>query len=386
MLVRQTKLKLSRTNVFKLIILCGAAVILSNVVRNVHADDHYPLKLYKVINTGGLWGIAWSPDSQEVAGTYDMATKAGIWDVNSGEKLQTIQIIAGGDSNSVFFLPDKNILLTPLSVNKEPSLAEASGALSLWDINKGTVIKTIAGPYPQVSKFNPNRPDRVAMSADGAFAAGKAFHTPHAPPSSAVIYSLNEGKVLHVFDYPPGPDQDVVGAMAFSPDGKYFAVGGFSGAIHLYDVASGQLLRKFRPYADKYKYVAIGVLAFSPDSRFLAGGLNSVVESPKPDNVVNVWKVSDMSLVASYPPDNFYVIRQISWAPNGRTIAFVAGGNTVHVWSLGHPHDPGIVMHIPEDVTTALISPDGKYLAVSSEKLLIFVLPGAIPSSKKDKP
>ena len=67
------------------------------------ATKQYPFPLYKTIRLGeGMWGVAWSPNSQKLTATYHMAGKVAIWDLNSGQKIQTV--MAGGSAPQIFFL------------------------------------------------------------------------------------------------------------------------------------------------------------------------------------------------------------------------------------------------------------------------------------------
>ena len=165
---------------------------------------------------------------------------------------------------------------------------------------------------------------------------------------------------------PPGPApyQDTVASLAISPNGKYFAVGGFTGQIYIYDIDSGLLLHKFPAYFSKHR-AYVECLAFSPDSQFLASSVPELIEGPGTENlrfnalvkvyakmpptskIVNVWRVSGGSLAASYPPSKLGGTGRLSWSPDGNYLAFAASDRTVRIWSPSHADDPGIIHCCP---------------------------------------
>ncbi len=67
-------------------------------------------------------------------------------------------------------------------------------------------------------------------------------------------------------------------ALAFSPDGKWLAVGGFDGSVQLWDTAAGKVTTTLTGHHQR-----IGSLAFAPDSRTLASGAA--------DGTVKWWNV-----------------------------------------------------------------------------------------------
>ncbi len=60
---------------------------------------------------------------------------------------------------------------------------------------------------------------------------------------SARIYETESGKLLHELPDIKGP----IFAVAFRPDGKQVAIGGFDGNVKLYDAETGQLIKSFIP-------------------------------------------------------------------------------------------------------------------------------------------
>jgi WD40 repeat protein len=101
----------------------------------------------------------------------------------------------------------------------------------------------------RVYEKQPGQVNSVAFSSDGTLFAAAS------EGGIVNIYATDNGK-------PPSPDQPVIGGkpiatltghkgvlhtVAFRPDGKAAAVGGFDGSIRLYEIPSGKLLTAFVP-------------------------------------------------------------------------------------------------------------------------------------------
>jgi len=90
------------------------------------------------------------------------------------------------------------------------------------------------------------------------------------------LWQLPKGRLLRVFRVPIADGfEGRVYAADMHPDGRIVAAGGWTGwdfdgtgAIYLFDVETGELARRIGGFTE-----TIGTLAFSPDGRFLAVGL-----------------------------------------------------------------------------------------------------------------
>lgn len=82
----------------------------------------------------------------------------------------------------------------------------------------------------------------------------------------------------------------VIGALAWSPDGKYLAESG--SALHIWDVKAQKIVATF---GEVNKPAFIPTLAWSPDGTMLASTTNSAAAMGQQallQNTVNVWKLS----------------------------------------------------------------------------------------------
>jgi WD40 repeat protein len=146
-----------------------------------------------------------------------------------------------------------------------------------------------------------------------------------------------------------------VTALAYSPDGRTLAVGGYR-AVRLLDPATGQLLRIVAGAADQVQAVA-----WSVDGKLLAaaGGTPGV-----------------MGEVILYDTETWRPLRTLSghtevvyaaaFRPNGRELATGSLDKTARIWNV----DTGQCLRIIKDHADAVMgvaySPDGKLLATGS--------------------
>src|SRR5206468_1784303 len=77
--------------------------------------------------------------------------------------------------------------------------------------------------------------------------------------ASFCVWEAATGKLRYTARGPEAPVQEAAGRLAFSPDGKYLAVGG-EREIRLHEAAGGREVRRFGPTGG-----AAPALAFSPD-------------------------------------------------------------------------------------------------------------------------
>jgi WD40 repeat protein len=139
----------------------------------------------------------------------------------------------------------------------------------------------------------------------------------------------SQGKVIHLIDFASGktirdfPHEDTVRGIAFSPDGKLMAGGGYDKDkggyfARLWEVETGKELRRFMHGPRGY---GIRSLAFSPDAKTLATGAD--------EGQLRLFDVDTGKVRKTFPKDGTYM-RSVAFTPDGKTVA--AAGDSIRLY------------------------------------------------------
>lgn len=146
-----------------------------------------------------------------------------------------------------------------------------------------------------------------------------------------------------------------VNSVAFSPDGKLLASGGWDDTVRIWDVQTGKELRKI----DAHKAM-VGHVRFSPDGKFLAsrGGLDGTLRLWDPVTGTSLQKFVGLSNIN---PWRFNHDLALDISPDSRTIAATAR-NAIVLFDVSSGAE---LRRIPAHVYGIAVaySPDGKQLA-----------------------
>jgi RNA polymerase sigma factor (sigma-70 family) len=242
-----------------------------------------------------------------------------------------------------------------LSVSADGKLALAANdndVPRLFDLASGRVLHTLGNQGSvEVGALTPNGRTIVVQQMHDllvcAAATGKVLRTIQGPrpnhwsngsltltPDGKVMAMTSQGKVIDLIDFESGktlrtitienPESSLPGfpsvlGVAFSPDGKLMATGGYDNDqagefARLWDVATGKELRRFRHGKQSY---GIRSLAFSPDGKTLATlGENS-------GSVLRLFDVDTGKERRAFQKDGNVRTNRgcVAFSPDGKTVA-----------------------------------------------------------------
>ena len=333
---------------------------------------------------------AFSPDGTTlITGSY--ADFLQEWDVATGRELRRIDGPPGYHLSVAEFDPTGTFFAG--SHTQFP--AYGSGATVVWDATSGEIVADITrlDPPDDFEGVGTLGPVGASFSPDGSEMAIVPFDD---PATTQVLDVTTWEESWSV----PGPADGVVVSAAWSPDGKWLALGGLQ--IRIVDTATGEVLRDLSPpdgYADLHG------LAWSPDSRHLYSGSGSIhvwdpfEDQPEPlvlrgghqgrhNNVhlapggdvlftgshnsdgVRAWDVSDAAgAEVAWLPNRESVL---AWSPDGSRLAVDRDDGVVGMWDTSTWSER--TMPVNDGVNVAGIEwhPDGRTFVVGSENVAAF--------------
>jgi WD40 repeat protein len=215
--------------------------------------------------------------------------------------------------------------------------AAADNTVHLWDGKTGNPKITLTGHTKQVScaAYSPDSQTIATGSYDGTIrlwdattgthkttlvsSVGKVRSLVYSPDSNTIACSSGNGNVqlwdtqtLKLKSTLTGHTARVK-SIAYAPDGNTIATASSDGTVRLWDAATG------KSKAILTGYMRINAAAYSPDGKTIVTG--------NQDGKVHFWDVSTAALKNTFTGDKNGIIFNITYSPDGKTIAVVSSYN-----------------------------------------------------------
>lgn len=208
-------------------------------------------------------------------------------------------------------------------------------------------IPNIKPRFPEVSPVG-----SLAFSPDGKTLAAGGY-------KEVRLIDPGTGKILAKLHGAAG----MVRSVAFSPDGKWLAVGGGlcqrSGEIQLWDVRADKLLRTMHSGND-----CIYSVAFSPDGRVLASGSY--------DRLIKLWDPLSGKELRTLK-DHIDAVFAVAFSPDGKWLASGSQDNSVKLWDVASGERLYTLSDPVDGISTLTFSPSGKQIAAAGYDKLIYI-------------
>ena len=296
-------------------------------------------------HSGEVRSVAFGPEGRVVAtGAEDGTVR--LWSVATGQTTGAWEAHSDGVAG-VALSPDGRTIATT---------GDNELSTRLWDAASGRMLRVLHGHSERLYG---------AFSADGRTIVLGGYIDPEFDVHyAAALWNVATGEVLRLLE---GHSDRVIGAT-YSPDVRTVATESNDGTVRIWDSATGRELRLLQGYFDSHKYLeGFRGLVFSPDGSTVAtGSVGKLSKSGNPDEgSAHLWDMATGQLLRVLEGETRSV-RDVAFSPDGRTVA-TAGDDGAFLWDSVTGGDLRLLQGPSVPAGNVAFSPDGRTVAIGSD-------------------
>jgi WD40 repeat protein/tetratricopeptide (TPR) repeat protein len=308
---------------------------------------------------GAVSTVVFSRDGKRLVSSSADKT-ARVWDLeNAGAAIRPLEGLSDDESLD-------GSLVTRFSPDGQLIAAANGRSVRLWDAATGRLVREVsAGEKDRVTSvaFSPSDNRLLAVGYGGP--AGVSY---------VALWDIDtaaeQARLTGATDLPDYQAQErtwQVGALAFSPDGKYLVAGFgsrpnmspflYRNTLKVWDVATRRVIRRLNGH--RHHCVS---LDFSRDGSLLASGSHDgtaiIWSTATWEAMHTLWNPEKSSL-----PNGSSTVEDVAFSPDGKTLALASYGGAVQLWDVATGKLRESLKGHPSRVMAVAFSPDGRTLA-----------------------
>jgi WD40 repeat protein/tRNA A-37 threonylcarbamoyl transferase component Bud32 len=335
---------------------------------------------------GRIEALAFTADGRKLI-SIDRDNAARCWDVGDQEEARVLQ---KGRGDSLSYSPDGRYLVEasmdskpgirvhdllsrdpPRSLTPRPSRRAvfspdgrtiAGGPdhrVTLWDAKTGDLLATLseADPAERDPENGISNLGALVFSPDGRWLAagfGALYSFSDDAPQKVMVFDVARRKEHRTIT-----TATQVSAVAFSADGKLLAAAGHNGTVWLWDTSSwAEIARWQGPDATKY-----GSILFLPGARpGGAGQGGDILATGSTSGRIDLWDVTTKA-PAGQLDGHIALVSFMALSPDGRTLATASLDRSIKLWDTGTGRELRTLCREGDWKWGLAFSPDGNTLA-----------------------
>lgn len=289
-----------------------------------------------VIQQAQSFDVNWAPDGKSLLMT---SSRLDVWQRETSTLLTTVPIGRGGLDSG--FTSTVSMSHTAGSI-----AARRDGKLVVLDAKTGDLRREISGDW--------ERTRSLALNPDGSRLATSTYRPKTADREEhceIILYDTATGELA----WQQKLHGDRAGSMAWSPDGRQLACGGWT-SMEILKAEDG---RSVAHNAGAYELGWVHDLSWSPDGeRLVLGHMNHTLR------IIDARTGRELNKLVGHTGP----VKTVRWSPDGQRIASGGDDKTVRLWNPQTGLQVLVLRQHQAPVQSIAWSPDGQQLATGSTR------------------